>query len=55
MRASADVMIAYLTNPHVDQFERGEEAAQTMISMLGGMQTSSTLVRVPMISPAVSL
>ena len=55
MRASADVMIAYLTNPHVDQFERGEEAAETMISMLGGMQTSSTLVRVPMISPAVSL
>ncbi len=55
MNAAADVMIAYLTNPHVDQFERGTEAAQSMMEMFNGMQPHSVLVRVPMISPAVSL
>lgn len=55
MQRSVDVMVAYLTNPHVDQEERGCEAARIMSAMLSGMRTSSTLVKVPMISPAVSL
>lgn len=55
MQNSVDVMVAYLTNPHVDQEERGCEAAQIMTAMLEGMRTGSTLVKVPMISPAVSL
>ena len=55
MQSSADVMVAYRTNPHVDQFERGFEAATIMISMLNGMRVSSALVKVPMVSPAVSL
>lgn len=55
MRQSVDVMVAYLTNPHVDQEERGCEAALLMTSMLSGVRTTSTLVKVPMISPAVSL
>lgn len=55
MQCSVDVMVAYLTNPHVDQLERGCEAAQTMTAMLGGLKTTSTLIKVPMISPAVSL
>jgi len=55
MQRSVDVMISYLTNPHVDQRERGAEAAQITSAMLAGLRTTSTLIKVPMISPAVSL
>lgn len=55
MQSSVDAMVAYLTNPHVDQVERGIEAAALMRRMLGGLKTTSTLIKVPMICPAVSL
>lgn len=55
MQSSVDIIVAYLTNPHVDQFERGTEAARLLHQMLGGLKTRSALVKVPMISPAVSL
>ena len=55
MVSAASVLISYLTNPHVDQRERGREAAQVMREMRAGMKPHSVLVRVPMISPAVSL
>ena len=55
MNQSTDVMIAYLTNPHIDQVERGREAAQAMLEMQAGMRPVSAFVKVPMISPAVSL
>jgi len=55
MQNSVDAIVAYLTNPHVDQEERGSEAARIMTAMLAGLRTCSTLVKVPMISPAVSL
>lgn len=55
MQRSVDVIVAYLTNPHVDQRERGAEAAQITSAMLAGLRTISTLIKVPMISPAVSL
>lgn len=55
MRNSVDAMVAYLTNPHVDQEARGREAAGIMTAMLAGLRTCSTLVKVPMICPAVSL
>ena len=55
MLSNVDVMVAFKTNPHVDQFERGCEAANIINSRLNGMQISSALVKVPMISPAVSL
>jgi len=55
MVSATDVLVAYLTNPHVDQTERGQEAARIMRDMHAGMQVHSALIRVPMISPAVSL
>ena len=55
MNDAADVMVSYLTNPHVDGENRGREAARIMLAMLAGMRTHSALVRVPMISPSVSL
>ena len=55
MNDTADVMVAYLTNPHVDGADRGREAAGIMRDLLAGMRTCSVLIRVPMISPSVSL
>lgn len=55
MAGAADVLVAYLTNPHVDQVERGREAASIMREMQSGMKPCSALVTVPMISPSVSL
>lgn len=33
---ATDALIAYRTNPHVDQFDRGREAAELMAAILGG-------------------
>lgn len=55
MQRSVDVMVAYVTNPHVDQRERGAEAAHITSAMMAGLRTTSILIKVPMISPAVSL
>lgn len=55
MVSSANVLVSYLTNPHVDQIERGREAAAIMLEMQSGTKACSALVKVPMISPAVSL
>ena len=50
----ADVLIAFVTNPHVDMLERGAEAAAVMRAMLGGMRPRSGFVKLPMIPPATS-
>ena len=52
---SADVIIGYQTNPHVDMRERGEEAAHTVRAMLAGMRPRATLVRLPLTPPSVTL
>ena len=44
MLGSTDVMIAYLTNPHVDSYERGVEAAECMIEMLAGARPKAASV-----------
>ncbi|MGC1443710.1 MAG: M81 family metallopeptidase, partial [Burkholderiaceae bacterium] len=55
MLKSTDALIAFLTNPHVDQLARGREAAEVILQMHDGMQPVSHLVRVPMISPSTCL
>jgi microcystin degradation protein MlrC len=50
-----DVLISYLTNPHVDQCERGIEAARAMRELLRGLRTAKALVRVPLMPPSVTL
>jgi microcystin degradation protein MlrC len=50
----ADVLIAFVTNPHVDMAERGAEAAAAMRAMLGGMRPRAGFVKLPMIPPATS-
>ena len=50
----ADVLVAFVTNPHVDMAERGAEAAAAMRAMLGGMRPQRGFVKLPMIPPATS-
>jgi microcystin degradation protein MlrC len=50
----ADVLVAFVTNPHVDMAERGAEAAAAMRAMLGGLRPRAGFVKLPMIPPATS-
>lgn len=52
---TTDVMISFLTNPHVDQRERGTEAARAMRELLGGVKTAKALVRIPLMPPSITL
>lgn len=55
MVESVDVLIGYLTNPHVDMRERGAEAALALRAMLGGVKTSTVFIRMPIVAPTVTL
>lgn len=51
---NADLMAAYLTNPHVDMRERGAECARALREMLGGMRTAKGFVKLPFAPPSVT-
>lgn len=55
MVESTDLLCAYLTNPHVDMRERGEEAARAMLEMFAGMKTKKAYVHLPLLPPSVAL
>jgi len=55
MLDAVDVVIAYRTDPHVDQVERGEEAAEVLHELWGGMEPYVVSVRLPIVPPNVSL
>lgn len=55
MVESTDVIVGYLTNPHVDMLERGEEAAHVMRSMMAGLEPKSAFIRLPLTPPSVTL
>ncbi|MGP1256391.1 MAG: M81 family metallopeptidase [Kiloniellales bacterium] len=56
MVASADVLIGYLTNPHVDMLPRGEEAAFTLRRLLAsGRRPFKAFARPPLAPPSVTL
>lgn len=52
---NADVIVSYITDPHIDQFERGKEAADVMRELLSGVQPMVRNIRVPIVPPNVSL
>ncbi|MDZ7686131.1 MAG: M81 family metallopeptidase [Gammaproteobacteria bacterium] len=52
---AADILIAYRTNPHVDQPERAREAADLMHEMWDGMRPQAAWQHVPMMAPSVTL
>ena len=55
MVEKTDILVAYITNPHVDQRERAAEAANLMLEMFDGMKPEAVFIRVPMVSPPVTL
>ncbi len=52
---AVDALIAYRTNPHVDQRERAAEAADLLRRMLGGLRTKKAFIRLPIAAPTVTL
>ncbi len=54
MVRQADLLCGYITNPHVDQAERGAECAAAMRFMLGGGRPRMAFVKLPFIPPATS-
>lgn len=52
---SVDLMIGYRTNPHVDQVERGAEAAQAIVDLLAKKPLHTASVRLPLVAPTVTL
>lgn len=52
---SADVIVSYRTDPHVDQYERGQEAAAILNKMFNGLRPVMRNIRVPIVPPNVSL
>lgn len=53
MVAATDMLIAYRTNPHVDQYERGQEAASAMRELLAGLKPETAFIRLPLVAPQV--
>ncbi len=51
---SADVLVVYRTNPHVDMAERGGESATHMRALLGGERATAAFVKLPFIPPSVT-
>ena len=52
---SADCILSYRTNPHVDRGERGCEAATLMRRLLAGERWEKTFIRLPISPPSVTL
>lgn len=54
MVESADCLIAYRTNPHVDVKERSVEAAEILHEILEGMEPRVAFVKLPLAPPSVT-
>tara|TARA_B100001964_G_scaffold24794_1_gene24768 strand:+ start:5170 stop:6780 length:1611 start_codon:yes stop_codon:yes gene_type:complete len=54
MMESTDLLIGYRTNPHVDLYERGEEAARSMLEIFEGVRPVSYRIRLPLVAPSVT-
>ncbi len=55
MVEATDLLIAYLTNPHIDLAERGHEAGRAMRELLAGTRTAKAFVKLPILPPQVAL
>ncbi len=52
---NTDILIGYRTNPHIDMFERGEEAAGCMLELFSGVKLYKHWIKVPLVAPSVTL
>ena len=50
-----DLLIGYRTNPHVDLFERGQEAAHCMLELFSGIKLYKYWMKLPLVAPSVTL
>ena len=55
MVAEADILVAYRTNPHIDQEARAAEAARLMLEMFDGMRPETAFIRLPICAPTTTL
>ncbi len=55
MTDNVSVFVGYLENPHNDIRERGVEAAKHMRECLAGARTAVTMMKVPLVPPAITL
>lgn len=55
MLDAVDIVVAYRTDPHVDQRQRGAEAARLLDETWRGMKPEMVSVRLPIVPPNVSL
>lgn len=55
MMESVDIMVGYRENPHVDIYERGEEAAALLDELMTtGVKATAYRVRLPLVAPSVT-
>jgi len=52
---NTNLLVSYLTNPHVDMVPRGEEAAHTLRKLLAGTKPKTAFLRLPLTPPSVTL
>lgn len=52
---AADAIIAYQTNPHVDQKPRAADAARLIRRLLSGLRLAKRFIRMPIVAPSVRL
>lgn len=50
-----NLLIGYLTNPHVDMWQRGEEAAFSLRTILASEAPKTAFIRLPLTPPSVTL
>src|SRR5690606_24255500 len=55
MVETANVVISYQTNPHVDMVARGQDAARALTEMFNGLRPAAAIVRLPVTPPTVTL
>ncbi len=55
MVANVDVLVSYRTNPHVDQAQRGAEAARLLQELISGVQARTAFIRLPLTPASINL
>ena len=55
MVEATDLLVGYITNPHVDMWDRGVEAAKAMRELLAGVSYHPTFIRMPLVAPSVTM
>ena len=52
---ATDLLVGYITNPHVDMWDRGVEAAKAMRERLAGVRYYPSFIRLPLVAPSVTM